>query len=73
MDLGCTRPNITWSNNRQGWANTLARLDRALCNTEWRTQFPDGFVRNVPRTYSDHSPMTVYTQGTMKLNTDGSK
>ncbi|XP_028077279.1 uncharacterized protein LOC114279250 [Camellia sinensis] len=62
MDLGCTGPKLTWSNNRQGWANTLARLDRALCNTEWRTQFLDGFVRNVPRTYSDHSPMMVYTQ-----------
>lgn len=62
---------MTWSNNRKGWANTMVRLDRALCNTEWRTNFPDGAVRNLPRTYSDHSPMMVFTQGRIKLNTDG--
>ncbi|KAL7226194.1 hypothetical protein ACSBR1_021345 [Camellia fascicularis] len=63
MDLGCAGPRLTWSNNRKGWANTMVRLDRAMCNTEWRTTFPDGAVRNLPRTYSDHSPMMVFTQG----------
>ncbi|XP_028101218.1 uncharacterized protein LOC114300550 [Camellia sinensis] len=62
IDLGCTGPSLTWSNNRQGWAKTLIRLDQALCNAEWRTRFPKGFVRNFPRTYSDHSPMLVCTQ-----------
>ncbi|CAL5413457.1 unnamed protein product [Camellia sinensis] len=73
LDLGCTGPSLTWSNNRQGWAKTLIRLDRALCNAEWRTRFPEGFVRTLLRTYSDHSPMLVHTQetGTLKLNTDG--
>ncbi|KAI7996804.1 hypothetical protein LOK49_LG10G02048 [Camellia lanceoleosa] len=62
MDLGCSGPRLTWSNNRKGWANTMVRLDRAMCNTECRTSFPDGAVRNLPRTYSDHSPMMVFTQ-----------
>ncbi|KAF5934299.1 hypothetical protein HYC85_030470 [Camellia sinensis] len=53
---GCASPQLTWSNNRKGWANTMARLDRALCNTEWQITFPDGAVRNLLRTYSDHSP-----------------
>ncbi|XP_028093436.1 uncharacterized protein LOC114293550 [Camellia sinensis] len=73
MDLGCTRPRLTWSNNRKGWANTMVRLDRAMCNTEWRTSFPDRAVCNLPRTYSDHSPMMVFTQGRLKLYTDGSR
>ncbi|GMP46357.1 hypothetical protein CsSME_00014559 [Camellia sinensis var. sinensis] len=62
MDLGCARPWLTWSNNRKGWANTMVRLDRALCNIEWRTTFPDGAVKNLPCTYLDHSPMMVFTQ-----------
>ncbi|KAL7239041.1 hypothetical protein ACSBR2_005022 [Camellia fascicularis] len=62
MDLGCSGPNLTWSNGRQGMANMLERLDRAVCNTEWRAAFSEGAVQNLPRTYSDHSPMVVYTQ-----------
>ncbi|XP_028122805.1 uncharacterized protein LOC114319940 [Camellia sinensis] len=68
MDLGCVGPRLTWSNNRKGWANTMVRLDRALCNSEWHTLFPDGCVRNLPWTYSDHSPLMVYTQGMHPLN-----
>ncbi|KAI8012836.1 hypothetical protein LOK49_LG05G03328 [Camellia lanceoleosa] len=62
MDLGCSGPNLTWSNGRQGLANTLERLDRAVSNTEWRLAFSEGIVKNLPRTYSDHSPLIVYTQ-----------
>ncbi|GMP71033.1 hypothetical protein CsSME_00029606 [Camellia sinensis var. sinensis] len=62
MDLGCSGPRLACSNNKKGWANTMLKLDRVMCNTEWRTKFPNGFVRNLPRTYSDHSPMMVFTQ-----------
>ncbi|KAI7989599.1 hypothetical protein LOK49_LG13G01930 [Camellia lanceoleosa] len=68
MDLGCAGPRLTWSNNRKGWANTMVRLDRAMCNTERQTLFPDGAVRNLPRTYSDHSPVMVFTQGKSHFN-----
>ncbi|CAL5326467.1 unnamed protein product [Camellia sinensis] len=71
MDLGCTGSKFTWSNNRQGMANTMERLNRALCNAEWRTTFPEGAVRNLPWTYSDHSSIMVYTEGTIRgLTTD---
>ncbi|KAL7218868.1 hypothetical protein ACSBR2_012022 [Camellia fascicularis] len=63
MDLGCTGPRLTWTNNRKGWANTMVRLDRAMCNTEWRATFPIGLVQNLPRTDSDHSPLMIFTQG----------
>ncbi|XP_028072274.1 uncharacterized protein LOC114274528 [Camellia sinensis] len=72
MDLGCVGPRLTWTNNRKRWANTMVRLDRALCNTEWQTLFPEGYVHNLPRTYSDHSPILLHTQGKIKLDTDGS-
>ncbi|CAL5347381.1 unnamed protein product [Camellia sinensis] len=73
IDLGCSGPRLTWTNNRQGWANTMVRLDKTMCNSEWKTSFPEGLVRNLPRTYSDHSPMMIFTQGKIKLNVDGSR
>ncbi|XP_028091072.1 uncharacterized protein LOC114291225 [Camellia sinensis] len=41
----------------------MERLDRAMCNAEWRTMFPEATVKVLHRTYSDHSPLVVYTQG----------
>ncbi|KAL7214354.1 hypothetical protein ACSBR1_026712 [Camellia fascicularis] len=44
MDLGCTGQKFTWLNNRQGLANIMEMLDRALCNAEWSITFPEGAV-----------------------------
>ncbi|KAL7239070.1 hypothetical protein ACSBR2_005045 [Camellia fascicularis] len=68
MDLGSVGPRLSWTNNRQGLANTMERLDRAMSNDKWRALFPEGTVRTLPRTYSDHSPLVVYTQGMHPLN-----
>ena len=68
MDLGCTGPKLTWSNNRKGWAITMVRLDSAMCNTEWRSSFSDDLDLNLPRTYSDHSPLMIFTQGKHSFN-----
>ncbi|XP_028127267.1 uncharacterized protein LOC114323788 [Camellia sinensis] len=68
MDLGCSGPKLTWTNNRKGWTNTMVRLDRAMCNSEWQTSFPEGLVRNLPRTYSNHSPLMVFTLGKFLFN-----
>ncbi|KAL7213994.1 hypothetical protein ACSBR1_026425 [Camellia fascicularis] len=68
MDLGSVGPRLTWTNNRQGLANTMERLDQAMSNDKWRALFPEGTVRTLPRTYSDHSPLVVYTQGMHPLN-----
>ncbi|KAL7201796.1 hypothetical protein ACSBR1_033489 [Camellia fascicularis] len=68
IDLGSSGPRLTRTNNRQRLANTMKRLDRALCNAEWRTMFPKATIRVLPRTYSDHSPLVVYKQGMHTLN-----
>ncbi|KAL7237498.1 hypothetical protein ACSBR2_003739 [Camellia fascicularis] len=68
IDLGSSGPRMTWTNNRQGLANTMERLDRAMCNAEWKTMFPEATVKVLPRTYSDHSPLVVFTQGMHLLN-----
>ncbi|KAL7190222.1 hypothetical protein ACSBR2_022498 [Camellia fascicularis] len=62
IDLGCVGPRFTWTNNRHGMANTMECLDRAMSNDKWRTLFPEGTVRTLPRTYSDHSPLIVLIQ-----------
>ncbi|KAI8031373.1 hypothetical protein LOK49_LG01G03784 [Camellia lanceoleosa] len=68
MDLGCSGPKFTWTNNRKGLSNTIERLDRALCNAEWNTLFLESTIRNLPWTYSDHSPLIIYTEGLSKLS-----
>ncbi|KAL7173403.1 hypothetical protein ACSBR2_032795 [Camellia fascicularis] len=46
----------------------MERLDRAIYNEDWRTLFPEATVQVLPRTYSDHSPLVVHTQGMHPLN-----
>lgn len=54
VDMGSAGPKFTWTNGRQGPTNVQKRLDRALCNENWRTLFPEGMTLVLPRTYSDH-------------------
>ncbi|KAL7219061.1 hypothetical protein ACSBR2_012188 [Camellia fascicularis] len=61
IDLGSIGPRLTWSNNRQRLANTMECLDRAMSNDKWRTLFPEGIVRTLPRTYLEHSPLVILT------------
>ena len=67
-DLRCGEPGLTWSNNRQGLANTLVRLDRALANANWCLKFLEASVTNLPRTYSNHCPMVVRAEGTLPIS-----
>lgn len=63
MDLGSYGQMMTWTNGRFGLANTLVRLDHALANANWCELFPEAIVRVLPRTYSDHHPLLVLTDG----------
>ncbi|XP_019186575.1 PREDICTED: uncharacterized protein LOC109181278 [Ipomoea nil] len=62
IDLGFSGPSLTWV--KDGSENDFkgARLDRALCNTEWRTSFPDASVSHLPRIASDHAPVLIHTE-----------
>lgn len=63
VDMGSSGNKFTWNNGRQGLANVQKRLDRGLCNEEWRALFPEGMIQILPRTYSDHSPMVLHVLG----------
>ncbi|KAI8527240.1 hypothetical protein RHMOL_Rhmol12G0060200 [Rhododendron molle] len=47
LDMGFSGPKLTWTNGRQGLACVQKRLDRGLCNEEWRTLFPEVRITDV--------------------------
>lgn len=62
LDLNFEGVPFTWCNNRfrnQGEALVGQRLDRAICNTKWRTLFPKAKTINLPFSESDHGPIVV--------------
>ncbi|MCH86446.1 hypothetical protein A2U01_0007303, partial [Trifolium medium] len=66
MDLGSVGAKFTWRGPiYHGGQRIYERLDRALSNDKWRIQFPDGFVKVLPRVdFSDHHPLLIETIGT---------
>ena len=60
-ELHFTGPKYTWTNKR-----ILERLDRAVCNTLWRRVFAEAYVRHLPRTKSDHSPIKICLQSSIQ-------
>ncbi|KAH7838491.1 hypothetical protein Vadar_027204 [Vaccinium darrowii] len=67
VDIGSSGPRFTWTNGRQGSANIQKRLDRGLCNEEWRSLFPEGTITTLPRTYSDHNPLLLHLHGNISF------
>lgn len=67
INMGFSRSKFTWNNGRQGTANVSKRLDRGLCNEEWRATFLEGIIQTLPCTYSDHSPLIVHIMGKNQL------
>ncbi|XP_031402735.1 uncharacterized protein LOC116212324 [Punica granatum] len=64
MDLESSGPRFTWHGPVQiGYERVFERLDRAVCNVEWRTTFTDCSVRVLPRLKSDHHPLLLDTTG----------
>ncbi|WCJ39803.1 DNAse I-like superfamily protein [Euphorbia peplus] len=59
IDLGCNGPSFTWMRGNSEDSYSAARLDRALCNLDWRSSFPNASVTHLPRLNSDHSPILV--------------
>jgi hypothetical protein len=56
-DMGCTGDKFTWRR-----AEVRERLDRAVCNSDWKLLFPLASVSNEPHFRSDHRPVLVDTE-----------
>jgi len=61
IDLGYSGPKFTWARGLTRETRKEARLDRALCNMEWRLKFQSGVVHHLIRACSDHSPLLIST------------
>ena len=49
IDLGFTGPCFTWTRGTSTFSFKGARLDRALCNPEWRFTFERATVTHLPK------------------------
>lgn len=59
IDLGFVGNLYTWRNKREGLAHIRQRLDRALANERWRTDFPRAGVEHLPASHSGHNPILL--------------
>ncbi|KAA3467540.1 reverse transcriptase [Gossypium australe] len=62
QDLGFIGTFFTWQRG-----NTSARLDRALANDAWISEFPHTLVYHLPRIKSDHRPILIKTNPELSL------
>ncbi|XP_019198912.1 PREDICTED: uncharacterized protein LOC109192673 [Ipomoea nil] len=63
IDLGFSGPPLTWMKDGQNRDSKGGRLDRALCNSVWRTRFPEARVTHLARIASDHAPIFLQVLG----------
>lgn len=59
--LGYKGQPFTWSNNRREWERVRDRLDCALTNATWMTEYPNTLVFHEATIGSDHSPLSIKT------------
>ena len=59
MDLGFVGPKFTWNNGRAGEDHVRERIDRGICNKEWRDLFPMVRVHHLTSSVSDHRPLLL--------------
>ncbi|KAJ8423447.1 hypothetical protein Cgig2_008936 [Carnegiea gigantea] len=60
IDLGFSGPRFTWSTGNTISSKKFARLDRALCNSLWRSNFAEASVRHLLQNQSDHHPLLIH-------------
>jgi len=63
IDLGLFGPEFTWSRGTNPETRKYARLDRALCNRQWSTYFPEASVQHLLQNQSDHCPLPIIPNG----------
>jgi hypothetical protein len=61
IDIGFVGAKYTWRGPvYHGGQRIFERLDRAFGNEQWRLEFPDGYVKILPRLeFSDHHPLLI--------------
>ncbi|XP_057511136.1 uncharacterized protein LOC130793457 [Actinidia eriantha] len=65
-DTGSSGSKLTWTNGRS-LDNTLVRLDREACIMQKGNPSSPKLLLRTPKTYSDHYPLIIFTQGGVEL------
>ncbi|XP_074314900.1 uncharacterized protein LOC141651074 [Silene latifolia] len=68
IEVEFSGPAHTWARGKSEATRQSARLDRALCNSEWSLMFSDASVRHLPAIQSDHCPLLISPNGFAPLN-----
>ena len=63
IDLGFSGPRYTWTRGNTVETRKYARLDRGLCNEQWRMRFEEASVHHLLQNKSDHSPLLISLHG----------
>lgn len=64
IEVTTTGTKFTWRGPK--WNDrdrVFKKLDRVLCNVEWRLKYHEGFTKVLPRVQSDHHPLLVVMEG----------
>ena len=66
LDIPYQGVTFTWTNNRSNEEVIYERIDKAYCNLECKNHFPDAETWNLPILLSDHSPIILHLQVSLK-------
>ncbi|XP_074274041.1 uncharacterized protein LOC141597474 [Silene latifolia] len=69
IELAFSGSPHTWARGNSVETRQSARLDRALCSSEWGTMFEDAMVKHLPAIQSDHCPLLISPNGFVPLST----
>ena len=56
-------PRFTWSTGASLETKTFARLERALCNIQWSTEFTEARVMHLIQNQFNYSPLLISPNG----------
>lgn len=59
IDLGFIGQSFTWNHGGSLSTRHSARLDRGMCDDQWRRIFPKAMVKHLSHSYSDHCPLLL--------------
>lgn len=63
LEVEFSGPSHTWARGNSVDTRRSARLDRALCNSEWGLLFDKARVKHLPAIQSDHCPLLISSNG----------